>query len=335
VKRYQMWMTAGLLLAAQAVSAAPLPMEKVNEATWQGGKAGTPVMVKTQVLLDRAFISPGSIDGTYGSNVKKALRVFQQANGLSPSGKLDQKTWQALSQDQEPVLTRYALTKADVSGPFTRAIPTDIKKQAKLKRLSYTSPVEGIAEKFHMAPNLLRRLNPGVNFKKAGTDVVVANVAGRKPRGQVAKVVVDKKTQSVKAYDRAGKLVAFYPATVGSSDFPSPSGSLKVTAVAHNPTFTYSDKLEYAKLKKGQVVKVAPGPNNPVGAVWIDLNKRGYGIHGAPEPSKISKAQSHGCVRLTNWDALELARMVKAGVPVSFAGGPASAVAGKRQERRN
>jgi lipoprotein-anchoring transpeptidase ErfK/SrfK len=164
----------------------------------------------------------------------------------------------------------------------------------------------------------------------------VANVAGRKPHGDVAKVVVDKKTQSVRAYEKGGRLVAFYPATVGSDDFPSPAGALKVTGVAQDPTFTFSSKLEYAKekLKKGEVVKIAAGPNNPVGAVWIDLNKRGYGIHGTPEPTKISKAESHGCVRLTNWDALELARMVKPGVPVAFSGGAGSAVAGKRQEAR-
>ncbi|MGV3724308.1 MAG: L,D-transpeptidase family protein [Actinomycetota bacterium] len=315
-------------LAVTATSAwtAPLSMEQVNKAQWKAGtgsgKGFDPVVFKAQVLLDRAFISPGEIDGVYGGNLKKALRVFQAKNGLNHTGKLDQATWKALTAgDQDPVLTHYTVTKADVKGPFTARIPQDTKQAAKLPRLSYTSPVELLSETFHMSPLLLKKLNPGASFKKAGTRLVVANVAGRKPAGKVARVLVEKQTQTVRAYDPEQKLIALYPATIGSGDYPSPSGNLKVVAVADNPPLVLTSKLDYAKVKKGKPIRVPPGPNNPIGAVWIDLNKDGYGIHGASEPAKISKSASHGCVRLTNWDAKELARMVEPGTPVRFSGG--------------
>lgn len=330
------WALVGAMAAALpgAAQAAPALKDQINQAQWRAGQAGVPQITRTQVLLDRAFFSPGIIDGITGSNMKKALQVYQEAHDLPKTGAVDRRTWQSLSRDRQPVLTTYSLTKEDVAGPFVRAIPADMKKMAKLARLAYTSPQEAVAEKFHMSPSLLKRLNPGADFKKIGTRVVVANVAGRKPRAQVARIMVDKKLQAVRALDRDNRLVAFYPATVGSAEFPSPSGSLKVTGVAERPVFTYSSRLEYSKLKEGQVLKIPAGPNNPVGIVWIDLNKRGYGIHGTPEPARISKAQSHGCIRLTNWDAQELARMVKPGVPVAFSGVPRSAVAGTRQEQK-
>jgi lipoprotein-anchoring transpeptidase ErfK/SrfK len=300
-------------------------MDQVNKARWKprgaGQSAANPALVKAQVLLDRAFFSPGEIDGRQGDNVKKALRVFQAKNGLRPTGKMDQKTWQALTaSDTAPVLTHYTVTKADVNGPFTAKIPKDSKQAAKLPRLSYTSSVELLAETFHMSPLLLKKLNPGANFKKAGTRLVVPNVGGRKPQGKVARVLVEKQTQTVRAYDKNQKLIALYPATIGSGDFPSPAGNLKVVTVAEYPPLVLTSKLAYAKVKKGKPIRVPPGPNNPIGVVWIDLNKDGYGIHGAPEPAKISKSASHGCVRLTNWDARELARMVEPGTPVRFTG---------------
>lgn len=299
-------------------------MDQVNKAEWKRtvSSGSSPVLLRAQVLLDRAFVSPGAIDAVYGSNVKKALVMFQNKKKIRPSGRLDRATWQALSgTSREPALTRYTVTTADVKGPFTAKIPAKITQQAKLKRLAYTGPVELLAEKFHMSEGLLKKLNPGANFKKAGTRLVVANVLGRKPPAAVKTLVIDKKAETVKAYGEDGSVVAFYPATIGSSDFPSPKGNLKVKAVAERPTFTYSSKLKYAKdLKKGQKLVVPPGPNNPVGIVWIDLNKEGYGIHGTPEPTKISKSASHGCVRLTNWDAQELAKLVQPGIPVIFGG---------------
>ena len=316
-------MLAGTVALAATATAAPLSTEQVNQAEWKPGaiKAAkvNPVVVRAQVLLDRAFLSPGEIDGLTGDNMKKALRVFQAKKGLQPTGKLDQKSWQLLSgTTDDPALTHYAVTKEDVKGPFTPKIPTDTRKAAKLPRLGYTSPVERLAETFHMSPGLLKKLNPGVDFKKPGTRLAVANVTGKKPQGKVARVLVEKQTQTVRAFDEGGGLIALYPATVGSHDFPSPAGDLKVTAIAELPPLVLTSKLEYAKVKAGKEIRVPPGPNNPIGVVWIGLNKHGYGLHGAPEPAKVSKTASHGCVRLTNWDARELARMLHPGVPVQF-----------------
>jgi lipoprotein-anchoring transpeptidase ErfK/SrfK len=304
-------------------AAAALSKERVNSAqlkrTIRSTTGVEPAVVKAQVLLDRAFLSPGVIDGRYGGNLKKALIAFQYLKKLPRTGALDARTWKALTKGKNAaVLTPYTITADDVNGPFVPSIPGTLKKKAKLKSLSYTTPRELLAEKFHMDEHLLQALNPRANFKKAGVKIVVANVRGAKPSGQVASIIVDRKLQAVKPHDKNGKLIAFYPATVGSRDFPSPSGDLKVKTAAELPVFTYSSELQYADLKPGEVVRVPPGPNNPVGIVWIDLNKKGYGIHGTPEPAKISKNESHGCVRLTNWDAMELAQMVRPGVPVKF-----------------
>jgi lipoprotein-anchoring transpeptidase ErfK/SrfK len=322
---------AGLATAALAAKPAgsgkaALTLDSVNAAklkkTISTGAAASPVLIKAQVLLDRASISPGVIDGMWGSNMKKALKAYQELKGLKETAVLDPSTWKHLAGDgAAEVLTTYTITEQDLKGPFVDKIPTDVKKMARLPRLGYTSPAEALAERFHLSETLLKKLNPGADFKKAGTEIVVANVGGGQAGAPVARLVVDRKLQGVRALGKDGKLVAFYPATVGSDEFPSPSGSLKVTAVAERPYFTFSSKLEYAKkLKKGETVKVPSGPNNPVGVVWIDLNKRGYGIHGTPEPSKVSKTASHGCVRLTNWDAQELARRVSKGMPVEFRG---------------
>jgi len=322
------WAAVGLttLVFASTGWSAPLSMQQVNQAQWKprksSGGTADPALVKAQVLLDRAFFSPGEIDGLQGDNVKKALRVFQAKHGLRSTGKMDQQTWKALNgADAAPALIHYTVTRADVNGPFTRKIPQSSKQAAKLPRLSYTSSVELISETFHMSPLLLKQLNPGANFKKAGTRLVVTNVGGRKPQGKAAQILVEKQTQTVRVYDKEKQLLALYPATIGSGDFPSPTGNLKVVAIANYPPHVLTPKLEYAKVKKGTKIRVPPGPNNPIGAVWIDLNKDGYGIHGSPEPSKVSKTASHGCVRLTNWDARELARLVQPGTPVRFSDG--------------
>lgn len=323
IKQLALIGAAAVCLAAPAHAA--ISMEAVNDAQWKktvrSGNKITPVLVKAQVLMDRGLVSPGAIDGHWGSNTRKALKAFQGVKKLKRTGTLDRSTWNALAGDTEtPVLKQYVITRGDVKGPFSQRIPKEMRKMATLPRLGYTSPRELLAERFHMAEGLLTALNPGVNFKKPGTRIVVAAVGRKNPPAKVAKVVVDKKAQAVKLFNRQGGLVAYYPATVGSKTFPSPKGHLKVTAVAERPSFTYSAKLEYAKLKKGEALRIPPGPNNPVGIVWVDLNKRGYGIHGTPEPTRVSKSASHGCVRLTNWDALELAHIVKKGTPVLFGG---------------
>jgi lipoprotein-anchoring transpeptidase ErfK/SrfK len=313
-----------LSLAATGLGAAPLTRQSVNGAELKkpvrGGSG--PVVMRAQILLDRAFFSPGVIDGKYGGNTKKALKTYQSAKGLEATGALDQPTWDKLTgADAAPALTTYKVTKDDVNGPFVKKIPSGIRKQAKLKRLAYTSPAELLGETFHVSPEVLRTLNPGKKLTAAGTQIVVPNVGGRKPSAEAATLVVDKARSALKAYDKNGKLIAFYPATIGSTEYPAPKGKLKIRAVAVNPVYTYTDNLDFAKLKKGEkVIKVAPGPNNPVGVVWLDLTKQGYGIHGTPDPAKVGKNYSHGCIRLTNWDARELAGLVDKGTPVVFSG---------------
>lgn len=313
------------LVAAGPAGAARLSMPQVNQAELKrpirSAKGFNPVVLKAQVLLDRSYFSPGAIDATWGTNVKKALKAYQIAHHLKPTATIDGPTWKLLeSKGNQPVLVRYKVAASDVKGYFVAKIPTDIRKQAKLKSMGYTSPVEKLAERFHMSERLLKALNPGANFKKAGTNLVVAKAGGPQPKGSAKSVVVDRKAQTVRAIGANGHLIAFYPATVGSTDFPSPKGRVKVRAVAEHPTFTMTSKLDYAKkkIKKGEKIVIPAGPNNPVGAVWIDLSKPKYGIHGTPEPTKISKSASHGCVRLTNWDAQELSRLVRPGTPVVF-----------------
>jgi lipoprotein-anchoring transpeptidase ErfK/SrfK len=192
-------------------------------------------------------------------------------------------------------------------------------EMAKLDRLSYTSPLELLAEKFHMDSNLLRKMNEGKSFDTAGTVIRVANVADIKLEAKADRIEVDKTAQIVRVFSDAGQLMAAYPATIGSEDTPSPKGEHKVVAVAKNPTYTYDPKkLDFKGIKAKEKFTIQPGPNNPVGLVWIDLNAPSYGIHGSPNPSKIRRQNSHGCVRLTNWDALALADAVDKGVSVDF-----------------
>lgn len=283
----------------------------------------TPTVLRAQVLLDRARFSPGVIDGKAGENVRQAIAAFEAANSLPVDGVLDEAVFEKLTAlDPRPVLTQYVITAEDVAGPFIATVPQGIEEQAKLTKLSYTSPAELLAEKFHMTEDLLKTLNPDVDLSKAGATIVVADQGTDVLPGTVTTIEVDKAEKAVKAFDAQGKLLAFYPATIGSDELASPDGTAKVTAVSRNPTYTW-DPAKMRKEGPKQKLTVAAGPNNPVGIVWIALDKPTYGIHGAPDPQLIGKRSSSGCVRLTNWDAIELANAVKAGVVVKFVGTPA------------
>ena len=286
------------------------------------------VMLKAEILLDRAAISPGQIDGKDGENARKAIAAFQQLRGLDATGKLDQDTWKEITQNvNEPVITEYAISEQDVKGPFAKAIPKKLEQMARLDRLSYTSPLELLGEKFHVDPKLLRQLNPGKNFDQAGTSILVPNVGARQPSGNVATIEIDKSTRAVRALGENGELIAFYPASIGSEEKPAPSGEFKVRRIAHNPTYHYDPKFKFKGVHVNHKLTVASGPNNPVGVVWIDLTKESYGIHGTPDPERIGKTYSHGCIRLTNWDALDLAKRVRKGTRVAFVDEPSALLA--------
>lgn len=269
-------------------------------------------MLEAQILLDGAGHSPGVIDGYGGGNTARGIAAFERNNGLKEDGKIDAKTMAALRKMSDgPLLKRYSLTEDDVAGPFKR-VPDGMAAQAKQDRLGYASAIEALAEKFHLAQGLLMALNPDVDFStaKAGTQITVAAVRNA-ALPDVARIEVDKAKAELRAYDGSGKIVATYPATVGSGDFPSPSGEMKVTAIAADANYTFDPtKQEWGG---DTMLTLPPGPNNPVGGVWIDLAKDGYGIHGSPDPKLIGKTASHGCVRLTNWDAQRLLRAVKPG----------------------
>ncbi len=276
-------------------------------------------MFKAEVLLDRLDISTGIVDGKASANAGKAIVAFQRSRGLAVSGKLDQATWDKLCESTSaPVLIAYTITDDDGRGPFVLKIPRDFEGMARLHRLAYRSAAQLLAEKFHTSEELIKLLNPGKTLDRAGTVITVPNVADGRPNGQVFKIEVDKPAKVIRAFGRSNELVAFYPASIGSREKPAPSGTYGVRRVVENPTYHYDPRFQFKGVRTQRKLTIAPGPNNPVGLVWIDLTKASYGIHGTPRPEEIGKTESHGCIRLTNWDALDLAKRVRKGTPVAF-----------------
>lgn len=296
---------------------AELTAETVNESAIDalvGVNANRAAVLRAQILLDRAHFSPGEIDAAFGGNMRNAINAYQASNALTVNGTVDSATWAALNKDDLPVLSAYAISAADVAGPFV-AIPNSMLAKSKLPALGYRSALEGLGEKFHASPKLLQQLNPGKKFSTAGEQIIVPNVLSPEPLPAASKIVVDRSDASVSLLDASAKTIARYPASTGSVHDPLPTGDWIIKGIAANPVFHYNPKLFWDADQKSEKAKIPAGPNNPVGVVWLDLSKEHYGIHGTPEPSKIGKTESHGCIRLTNWNATELAAAVSSGMP--------------------
>ena len=303
---------SSVLLHATLVPIDPAAVNNPAQQQVTDGAKGAGV-VRAQILLARAHFSCGEIDGIFGSNFRKALNAYQGERKLPVTGTLDAATWTLLNADAAPALINYTLTSDELKGPFS-PIPADVKDQAKLSSMGYSSPLEQTAEKFHSSPELLQALNPGAKFEDDGRQLMVPNVLVMPP-AQAGSIVISKGESSVRAYDAGGVLLAFYAATIGSEHDPLPLGEWKINGVARDPKFHYNPELFWDAKKSADKQMLPPGPNNPVGLAWIDLSKDHYGIHGTPEPGKVGHVSSHGCIRLTNWDVLELAAIVRPGTP--------------------
>lgn len=293
-------------------------IEQINSAVWSNpGDGRFPVYARAQVMLNNLHASPGAIDGKNGHNYLKAISAYQQMNGIPITGELTQQTWHhLLIRQKQPAFQYYQITAEDLNGPYAKSIPRNYAEQAKMPGLYYTRVSEMLSEKFHLDEEFLKILNPQAKFNKVGERILVPNVRNELPT-DIRLIVAHKGVRQLYLFDSENKMVGAFPASIGAANTPSPKGTHTITKVAPNPVYGYSPK-NFVQGGNTKPLSLPPGPNGPVGNIWIALSKPTFGIHGTPNPSLISKSSSHGCIRLTNWDANDLGQKVQNGVVVKF-----------------
>jgi lipoprotein-anchoring transpeptidase ErfK/SrfK len=284
----------------------------------EAGPVATPL--ELQVELHRRAFSCGSIDGVAGARTAAALRAFQRAAGLPGTGALDDATREVLTLSA-PALEEYAFTAADLAG--LHPVPDTWLEKSELDALNYATGLELAAERFHASPNLLRRLNPGLDWDSlsAGTKINVPAVDHVVATGDPASIVISLGAHTLEVIGSDGRVMAHFPVSVARMARKRPVGELHVMVVVSNPNYTFDPDL-FPESAEGQTLGrklvLPPGPNNPVGLVWIGLDRPRCGIHGTPEPEHVGRSESHGCFRLANWDALTLAGLVSEGMSVTI-----------------